>query len=129
MQAWNHFLTDLESTYGKETIDTWVRTLKTLKFDACNIYLEARDSFQVLWMEEHLLPRAKLLLRNNNGHPIKVHLFAPDWKKKQSTTQPPTSHILKFEPDVLYPHATFEQYIATPENQFTYNALYVWVNV
>ena len=123
MHAWNNFLEDLERSYGKETIDTWVRTLKTLRFDACNIYLEALDTFQISWVEEHVLPKTKLLLKNNNGHPIRVHLYAPGWQKKQEEALPTVSPTLKFSPDIVYPHATFEQFIPNPENAFTYGAL------
>lgn len=48
MQAWENFLTEQESSLGKEAVDKWLRTLKILRFDAGNLYLEANDQFQAL---------------------------------------------------------------------------------
>ena len=69
MQAWQDFITVLEKEYGKETVVKWVSPIKLIKFDAGNIYLEARDSFQLLWFEEHVKPKAKKYLINNNNRP------------------------------------------------------------
>ena len=54
MLAWETFQSFLESKLGKESVDQWVRTLKQLHFDAGNIYLEAKDTFQIHWFEEHV---------------------------------------------------------------------------
>lgn len=124
MQAWQLFLESLDGDFGKNTVDTWVRSLKLLRFDACNIYLEAKDSFQLQWAEEHLVPMAKARLRNNNGHPIKLHLSSPDVDR--SSLEPavsPSGHCLKFESDIAYPHATLEQYIPAKESTFSFEVL------
>ena len=54
MKEWESFLQRQEHTFGKATIDQWLRTLKIQKFDACNLYLEAKDFFQINWFEEHI---------------------------------------------------------------------------
>lgn len=77
MQAWDEFLLQLEQEYGSETISRWLRTLQVVRFDACNIYLEAQDSFQVLWFDEHIRPKLGQFV-NNNQKPVKVHLSLPD---------------------------------------------------
>lgn len=74
MQAWDELCKTQEQSLGKETVDRWLRTLKVLHFDACNLYLEAKDSFQALWFEEHIRPIARSQFRNNNNKLIRVHL-------------------------------------------------------
>src|SRR3989304_10607498 len=74
MQAWENFIADQEKVIGKETSDKWLRTLKVIDFYACNLYLEANDSFQILWFEEHVRAKARSELLNNNHRPIKVHI-------------------------------------------------------
>ena len=71
MEAWQQFLSHLEQELGPEIVRKWIPRL--VRFDAANIYLEASDSFQISWFEEHVRPRLKGLL-NNNQRPIKVHL-------------------------------------------------------
>src|ERR1700722_2070010 len=74
MQAWEKFLTQQEAELGVETVLKWLRPLKVLRFDACNLYLEAKDSFQVLWFEEHMRQKINSRLFNNNNKRIRVHL-------------------------------------------------------
>lgn len=74
MEAWDEFLAKLEPELGVETVKKWLKPLKVLKFDARNLYLEAKDSFQALWFEEHIRKRALNGLFNNNHQKIKVHL-------------------------------------------------------
>ena len=74
MRAWENFLLAQEAELGKETVVKWLRTLKIVRFDACNLYLEAKDSFQTLWFEEHMRPKVLAKLFNGNNKPIKVHL-------------------------------------------------------
>lgn len=74
MQAWEQFLILQEIELGIETVSKWLRSLKVLRFDACNLYLEARDTFQILWFEEHVRAKVQRSLRNNNNKSIKVHL-------------------------------------------------------
>lgn len=83
MQAWDNFLKVLEHDLGTETVGRWLRPLKVLKFDACNLFLEANDTFQVHWFEEHVRSRAKNFLKNNNSTTIQVHLSLPSAPTKQ----------------------------------------------
>ena len=52
MRQWDELLKSKEQEFGKETVDKWLRSLKVLRFDACNLYLQAKDSFQSLWFDE-----------------------------------------------------------------------------
>lgn len=74
MRAWEDFLLLQEKEIGTSTVDKWLRSLKVLCFDACNLYLEAKDSFQVTWFEEHIRHKVKTSLVNNNGKLIRVHV-------------------------------------------------------
>src|SRR5271163_682109 len=78
MQAWEEFLKNQEKLLGIETVQKWLRPLKTVHFDACNLYLEAEDSFHVVWFEEHMRPKVLQGFHNNNNHQIKVHLSVND---------------------------------------------------
>jgi chromosomal replication initiator protein len=70
MKEWNHFLDELEKKLGTEIVQKWLRSLKVVTFDACNLYLEAQDSFQIIWFEEHIRNLVKNEFRNSNHHPI-----------------------------------------------------------
>ena len=74
MQAWDKFLSYLEKEYGVQTIKTWVRPIQVVSFDAGNVYLEAMDSFQLSWFDEHVRSLSQKYLLNNNGRLIKVHI-------------------------------------------------------
>ncbi|MBS0656349.1 MAG: chromosomal replication initiator protein DnaA [Verrucomicrobia bacterium] len=122
---WEKFLETQEREFGKETIDRWLRSLQLQRFDAGNLYLEAKDSFQVLWFEEHI--RHKLSqFRNRNQRPIKVHLSLaggkqakkPASSKKEQAKQP--DHIYFEELD---PSCTFEDFILFEENEIGYRVL------
>lgn len=74
MRAWEEFLSRQDFEIGKQTVDKWLRPLKIVCFDACNLYLEAQDSFYVVWFEEHMRHKVKSSFFNNNNKLIKVHL-------------------------------------------------------
>ena len=120
MQAWDAFLERLEAEYGAETTSRWLKTLKLLRYDACNIYLEAQDSFQTMWFDEHIRPKLSELL-NNNQKPIKVHVTLPEKavsapkKRTKPTIQEETSYQLYF--DELDPTATLENFLVTEDNK------------
>ena len=126
MQAWQDFITVLEKEYGKETVVKWVLPIKLIKFDAGNIYLEARDSFQLLWFEEHVKPKAKKYLINNNNRPIKLHIKVDD-KLTQPQVQPVNSEakeeIVHFVSDRLDPVYTFEHFVSGNQNIVPYQVL------
>lgn len=123
MQAWEDFLKIQEKELGLETVDKWLRSLAILRYDACNLYLEAKDSFQAIWFEEHVRGKASKLV-NGNNKPIKIHLSlanAPVIPKRKKTKE---TKIVKEEQidfqivfDELDPYSTFSNFVATPENQ------------
>jgi len=128
MKAWDDFLKQLENELGQETVTTWLRPLKILRFDACNLYLEAPDSFKLTWFEEHIRHKTRERLVNNNNKVIKVHVKirevettdkAATKAKKTPTTPPPFS--LGF--DAIAEDATFERYITSPSNLLAYKLL------
>lgn len=110
MKAWHDFLKTLEKDLGKTTVEKWLKPLKILKFDAANLYLDATDSFQILWFHEHVTQD----LTDSNGRKIKLHFYLngqPTPKKaKKNTVDEPTQKQY-FSPDHLASHATFENFI------------------
>lgn len=126
MQAWEQFLQSQEAELGKETVDKWLRSLKIQRFDACNLYLEAKDSFQALWFEEHVRGKAQTKLVNGNQKRIKIHLtvanaqtVAPKKWKKAAPDAPPFK--LVFED--LDPHCSFENFIVNEDNHLAHKLL------
>lgn len=124
MRAWEDFLVLQEAELGVETVHKWLKTLKVTKFDARNLFLEAKDPFHALWFEEHI--RQKILSKfvNNNNKKIHVHLRianSPESKKNPSSKGRTNSHqafSLTFdEPD---PYHTFEHFVVSDTNTLTY---------
>ncbi|NGX47325.1 MAG: Chromosomal replication initiator protein DnaA [Chlamydiae bacterium] len=116
MKAWDVFLCNLEQKMGKQAVDKWLRPLKVFRFDACNLYLEAENSFQIAWFEEHVRQFAKEHFRNNNAHPIKIHFAAqakPKQKKKKEEVLPPP---LELASTPLDPSQTFSNFIFEQNN-------------
>lgn len=118
MREWETFLQKQERTFGKTTIDQWLRTLRIQKFDACNIYLEAKDFFQINWFEEHIRSIAKNEFFNANGRLIKIHLqIASDTdtsaKKEESF----------FSFDKLDSSSNFQNFIESKDNEPTLGIL------
>ena len=121
MEAWNKFTTFIEGKYGIETTNKWVHTLKIIRFDACNIFLQCKDYFQSQWIEEHILPLAKDHFLDGNGKRIKIHILTGEGKtKKKSEVK---ESLIKFCSDLISPRSTLDDYIPSVENQFTHRAL------
>lgn len=131
MRAWEQFLQQQENELGSETVAKWLRSLKVLRFDACNLYLEAKDSFQALWFDEHIRSKAQARLVNGNQKKIQIHLtIANDSqlppkahtrnKKSKDLSAPPFQ--LKF--DELDPYCHFQYFIGNQENALTYQTLF-----
>lgn len=123
MRAWEDFLLYQEKELGKETVQKWLRPLKLLRFDACNLYLEASDSFKALWFEEHMRSKVQKGLFNNNHKPIKVHLTIASHLETKRTTKntPPLSITTANSPfllhfDELDRYATFENFFVSQNN-------------
>ncbi len=126
MQIWNCFLDNLEKQFGKETVQRWLRPLVVTRFDAGNIFLQAKDSFQVMWFDEHIRPVIKKSLVNNNGRPIRVHLSIGNSFPQGKPTTPAQEVVekpMKFEQDELFPYCTFDQFIASEENQVPFKVI------
>jgi len=128
MRAWEEFQKQLEEELGKEIVDKWVRPLKVVRFDACNLYLEAKDSFKSIWFEEHLRPRVETALQNNNNKRIKVHLAiasqddSSNAKKKRKKSEPPAP-LFDLTFDEVDPSITFEETVTSQNNLLAYKLL------
>ncbi|NGX62644.1 MAG: Chromosomal replication initiator protein DnaA [Candidatus Anoxychlamydiales bacterium] len=119
MKAWKLFLVDLEKKIGSSTVSKWLSSLKILKFDACNLYLEAENYFQAKWFEEHIRPILKKGFYNENFHKIKIHLSIKD-----SYQKPKTKEIKKqFTSETLQTYLTFSFFIASEKNLITLKLL------
>lgn len=120
MQAWDAFLRDLELKVGKEAVEKWLRPLKIIRFDACNLYLEAENSFQIHWFEEHIRKHAVTSFLNNNSHPIKVHFHSSKGKKTEQK-EPKGGHSpsLELNSDPLDPGQTFSNFLFEENNRIT----------
>ncbi|MBS0604036.1 MAG: ATP-binding protein [Verrucomicrobia bacterium] len=126
MQAWVDFIKKQEELLGKDAVEKWLLCLKVVHFDSGNLYLEAKDSFQVLWFEEHIRPILKSQLLNNNFRPVKVHLTVGDStapqpsskfsKKEKGSVHPP----VHFFQDKLDSSMTLENFIAGEANQVVF---------
>lgn len=148
MKAWEHFLKLQEAELGEETVQKWLRNLRVTHYDNDNLYLEAKDSFQALWFEEHARSKAQAQLHNSQQKKIKIHVKvvnAPDAKKrnggkfaKKGERFEGTPFTLTF--DSLDPQCTFDRFIITDDNtrvanqlifetatsqQCTYNPIYI----
>lgn len=77
MQAWEEFVQFARQRLGDRAVDEWLAPLKIVRYDACNLHLEVKNSFQQSWFEEHVRPLVRKMLRNNNHKPIEVHLISP----------------------------------------------------
>lgn len=137
MKAWEQFLTQQEVELGIETVYKWLKPLKILRFDACNLYLEAKDSFQAIWFEEHIRPKILAKLVNNNKKRIKVHLSVlqnnspKSIKSKSKKAQEPAPPFLpKFALhfDLLDPHCTLENFALNDNNILAHKLLCKMLN-
>src|SRR5271156_5149859 len=107
---WDLILSRLENELGKKTVEKWVRPLKLLRFDAANIHLEAEDSFQVSWFEEHVRPKC-LKLVNSNGRPIRIWLTLRTPQAEKKAKSKDVSPLFKVTPDPLDPEMTLENFL------------------
>lgn len=126
MQAWLDFLNAQEKHLGKEAVSRWLKPLKVLHFDSGNLYLEANNSFQVLWFEEHVRPLIKKGFVNNNNRNIKVHIScseenAPPPLKQEKKSAPQATFSLS--QDTLNPHYTMDQFVPGKNNAIPFQLL------
>ncbi len=106
MKAWLEFAQKLESSFGKEAIEKWLLPLKVHHFDARNLYLQAEDSFQISWFEEHIRPYLSSF-RNYNHQKITVHLSLMGEEKKEPKRK------FSFFTDSPLKHASFDNFFPT----------------
>ncbi len=130
MQAWKEFLEQQEAELGAETVQKWLRSLKIQRFDACNLYLEAKDSFQILWFEEHMREKVHAKFINGNHKRIKIHLSIANAPAKSSKNRisshsnkeiQTTPFQLNF--DELDPLCLFQYFVTSTNNQLTHQFL------
>lgn len=108
MREWEQFLSALEQELGPSIVDQWVRPLRVVRFDAANLYLEAKEPMQISWFDEHIRPRLKKEgFFNENNRPIKVHLGTALKKTAFSALAEPT---FAFTPRFIDPAYTFENF-------------------
>ncbi|NGX28534.1 MAG: Chromosomal replication initiator protein DnaA [Candidatus Anoxychlamydiales bacterium] len=120
MKAWTLFLQDLEKTIGVSTTRKWLYSLKILKFDAWNLYLEAENHFQAKWFEEHIRPIIMKGFYNENFHKIKIHLSV---KNLQKPTKIKTEKPFQIVSDSLDTYLSFPFFIASDKNLMTLKLL------
>jgi chromosomal replication initiator protein len=117
MQAWELFLGNLEKKLGKKVVDGWLRPLKIVKFDACNLYLEAENVFQISWFEEHIRPIAKQHFCNNNSHQIQIHfLGGKPGRKREEEKNVPLTPPIEILSDPIDPGQTFSNFLFDQKN-------------
>lgn len=129
MRAWEEFLLDQEKGLGKETVQKWLRPLKVVRFDACNLYLEASDAFKVMWFEEHMRPHVQKYLVNNNHKKIKVHITVASPSKSddkgsdKTSSQKPAFRLIF---DDLDDKCRFDTFLTSEGNLLAYKLLTEW---
>lgn len=137
MDSWEKFLAQQETELGIDTVRKWLRTLKVARFDAGNLYLQANDSFQVMWFEEHMRKKVQSSFFNNNKRPIKVHLLlgenSPSIKEKKTKQSNKVKKEIPESPlnprftiffDQLDPLCTFEHFVGSNANPLPQKFLY-----
>ena len=110
MKEWEEFLAKLERQLGPDIVRKWIP--KCVRFDAANVFLETKDSFQISWFEEHVRPRLKGLV-NQNQRPIRVHLLRDEKTKIKKTTDTPQFTIHQ---GAIDPEMTLENFVTKQEN-------------
>ena len=136
MQSWESFLDKVEQDLGKQVVDKWLRSLKVVRFDAANLYLEAKDSFQILWFEEHLRARTSREFLNNNRRRIRIHLrvaqdvpepLKPKAKKASSTKEKKAAADaaprLSLQFSEWDPHCRFDTFVCSESNTLPFRVL------
>lgn len=126
MQLWEKYLEGLRTELGAETVDKWLKPLKVVNFDACNLFLEA-DRFQLIWFEEHLRKKVLAEFKNNNNKSIRVHVKIPSQVAIEKTSRPKSKveivPKLSIQYEELNPLCTFENYVSTESDLLAYKVL------
>lgn len=118
---WNSFLEEQESEFGKETIDRWARSL-SIHSSQNTLMLHVKDSFQAMWLEEHLLAKLKAYLKEKEPK-RKVEISIEGEQKKGArvrsshTASPKKSPSFRLYFPEIDPLATYEQFIKHSDNE------------
>lgn len=129
MQVWDAFLDQLEQDLGKGTVDKWLRSLVIQRFDACNLYLEAKDSFHIMWFEEHIRARVRERFCNNNGNPIRVHLSVANENVEEVSKKVAKEKAAKAKERLTItfeewdPHCRFDNFVDSKASMLPYRVL------
>lgn len=127
MQMWEKFLLRQEKEVGKETVEKWLRPLKVVNFDACNLFLEAEDRFQTAWFEEHVRKKVLQDFKNNNNKSIRIHLTSKNKLPEKAKIKPkPLIEAvtkLSIQYEELNPICNFRHYALFKENLLLYKLL------
>jgi len=126
MEPWREFLSRVEIELGKQTVDKWLRSLTVTRFDAANLYLQAQDTFQIDWFEEHIRPRIHGKFFNNNQRPIRVHLSLPNQilssgNKKGFKEEAQSSFFIA--PDPIDPEMTLKNFVLSDPNKMAFEVI------
>jgi chromosomal replication initiator protein len=121
--CWQAFLERLEKELGKETVERWARSLVVKSGNGPKLTLEARDSFQALWFEEHLRPRLSAFV-DPLGTTIHVTLQIAGRTGSGKNIGKANARPSKLDPSqfsLTFPEidstCTFERFLALPENE------------
>ncbi|MCC6127681.1 MAG: ATP-binding protein [Chlamydiae bacterium] len=109
-------MTKLDLALGVPIVDEWIRSLRVVSFDAANLYLEADNSFQIHWFEEHIRPRLKNTFVNNNLRPIAVHIKLASFEAPSKKTSYPQKNTCQIHPDPLEEDFTFKGFLPSENN-------------
>lgn len=120
MNQWSIFLKHLETLFDSKTVETWVKPLKVVNFDARNLYLRADNQFQIAWFKEHIKSLADEKLLTSSGRPIKVHIICDEEKTEKPEVQKPAQKLNpNFASDFCDPSFTFDTFFASNKTRLS----------
>jgi len=122
MKTWSNLLELLDHELGVSTVDRWLRTLKILKFDARNLYLDAANTFQLNWFKEHVSPLLSKHFLTSSGKPIKIH-FSIEGKPLQQEKKGQVEVTENFAPNPLESHAVFDGFVTGEDENLAHKIL------
>lgn len=131
MKVWQEFLRSLDQELGEQTVDTWLRSLPVHVLQPDLLQIHARDSFQVLWFEEHVRPLAESRLVDESGKKWRVQIIAseqalPAQMAPKTRSKKPSLALapkLELRTDALDPTAQFEKIIEHEGCNFALRAM------
>ncbi|NDE62852.1 MAG: AAA family ATPase [Chlamydiae bacterium] len=124
-RIWEEFLVEQENHLTKEVVERWLRPLRIVNFNSCNLYLEADDALQINWFKEHIESKIEKELLNNNGRKILVHIkigSTEGTKSKEDSpfqSQEQHSKPIHFQSDAVDPDHTFETFATNSSTEMT----------